>query len=81
MILGLKFSMDGFAFLAGLKIGGVRLLFPVVLSLPSVHPSQEGKTPVVIAENHEVTNSDSFEIMGVYLLSSVAIWFFNRRKR
>ena len=42
MILGLKFSMDGWAFLCGLKIGGVRLVFPVVITIPGQAATVEG---------------------------------------
>ena len=81
MILGIKFSMDGFAFLAGMKIGGVRLLFPLVVGIPAQPPTQEGKVPVQIMEGHEITNKDSVEILAIYLFSGVALWWFNRRKR
>lgn len=31
MYFGLKYSIDGITFLTGIKIGGVKLLFPIVI--------------------------------------------------
>ena len=73
--LGLKYSIDGWAFLAGMKIGGVKLLFPVlILSPTTVASSRKSVT------GSGTSSRDNLEVLAGYFLSSCCLAWLNRRK-
>jgi len=69
LYLGFKYSMDGPAFLAGIKVAGVKMLFPLMV----LNPVQVGKR---IAEDLE---SSFWEVIVCHLISSSLIGWWNRR--
>ena len=74
--LGLKYSMDGWAFLAGMKIGGVKLLFPVLILNPAtVASSRKSGTDFGTSSRYNL------EVLVGYFLSSCCLAWLNRRKQ
>jgi len=63
MYLGLKYSFDGVSFLIGMKVGAIKMIFPILV----MHP-ENGKNskPTDLAPSEE---SDNISILCAYLVS------------
>ena len=73
MYLGLKYSFDGFAFLIGMKIGAMKMIFPILV----LNPSGKSKQGAIEAPEE----SDNISVYVGYLISQSILGWLNARKQ
>lgn len=62
MYLGLKYSFDGFSFLIGMKIGAMKMIFPILVMNPD--PVKNPKPGELVP-----SESDNISVLICYLIS------------